>query len=46
MARLVGCATAMNVGFGFSFYGFFVFAALWCVAYFAWAIWINKRDRG
>jgi hypothetical protein len=30
-------------GFGWSFYGFFVFAAAWIAAYFAWAAWMNRR---
>lgn len=35
----------MAGGFGISFYGFFVFAAVWCVLYFAWALRANRRDR-
>jgi len=30
-------------GFGWSFYGFFLVAALWIAAYFAWAWWANRR---
>ena len=30
-------------GFGWSFYGFFVVAALWVAAYFAWA-WRASRS--
>lgn len=36
----------MSPGFGWSFYGFFVVAALWCLAYFAWAVWKNRGDGG
>lgn len=36
----------MSDGFGWSFWGFFVLAALWCAAYFVWAVWANRRDRG
>lgn len=34
----------MDSGFGASFWGFFVLAAAWCVAYFAWAIAANRRE--
>lgn len=30
-------------GLGWSFYGFFLFAAAWCGAYFAWAVRANRR---
>jgi hypothetical protein len=37
-------------GFGWSFYGFFLFAIVWIAAYFAWAAWMNRKtgagDRG
>jgi hypothetical protein len=33
------------MGFGVSFYGFFVAAALWLIAYFAWAVRAAARDR-
>ncbi len=33
-------------GFGPSFWGFFVVAALWCVGYFVWAVLANRRDDG
>ena len=33
------------MGFGLSFYGFFVAAALWVVAYFLWAFRAAARDR-
>jgi len=29
-------------GFGWSFYGFFLAAALWIAAYFAWAWWVSR----
>ncbi len=32
-------------GFGWNFYGFFLFAAAWIVAYFVWAKWMAARDR-
>ena len=35
---------ALIVGFGWSFYGFFVAAALWMAFYFIWAFGI--RDSG
>jgi membrane protein implicated in regulation of membrane protease activity len=31
-------------GFGWSFYGFFLFAVVWIAAYFAWARWMEKRE--
>ena len=33
----------MTGGFGWNFYGFFVFAVVWIAAYFAWAAWMNRR---
>ncbi len=36
----------MNDGFGWNFWAFFLVAGVWCVAYFVWAIWANRRDRG
>jgi hypothetical protein len=35
----------MMPGFGFSFYGFFLLAAIWLVAYFAWSLSAAARDR-
>ncbi|HEY0876430.1 MAG TPA: hypothetical protein VGD94_23350 [Vicinamibacterales bacterium] len=35
----------MQAGFGWSFYGFFVCAALWLVLYFAWAAVADRRER-
>jgi hypothetical protein len=32
------------MGFGWSFYGFFIAAGVWLVAYFAWA-WHAGRTR-
>lgn len=32
-------------GFGFNFYGYFIFAACWVTAYFAWAWSVNNRER-
>jgi hypothetical protein len=31
-------------GFGWNFYGFFLFAAAWVAAYFAWARAMATRD--
>ncbi len=36
----------MNDGFSWNFWGFFVLAAGWCAAYFLWAWWANRRNRG
>lgn len=36
----------MNDGFGWNFWGFFVLAAGWCVAYFVWAVRRNRSDDG
>jgi len=33
------------MGFGWSFYGFFLAAATWMVAYFGWALTAEARDR-
>lgn len=33
------------MGFGWSFYGFFLLAGVWVLAYFLWAFWANRRDR-
>jgi hypothetical protein len=33
------------VGFGITFYGFFVFAGLWVTGYSIWAKWINASER-
>jgi hypothetical protein len=32
-------------GFGWTFYGFFLFCVVWIVGYFAWARWMAGRDR-
>jgi hypothetical protein len=31
-------------GFGWTFYGFFIFCLVWIAAYFAWARWMASRD--
>ena len=31
-------------GFGWNFYGFFLFAGAWIAAYFAWAWWMERRE--
>jgi hypothetical protein len=36
-------AGVVTSGFGWNFYGFFVFAVVWIAAYFAWARWMNRR---
>jgi hypothetical protein len=33
------------MGFGWSFYGFFVAAAVWLLAYFLWAFSAAARER-
>jgi membrane protein implicated in regulation of membrane protease activity len=33
------------MGFGWNFYGFFLFAIAWIVLYFAWARYAARRDR-
>ncbi len=33
------------MGFGWSFYGFFVAAAAWLLLYFLWAFRASARDR-
>ena len=32
-------------GFGWNFYGFFVYAALWAGLYFVLVRYLNRRDR-
>lgn len=32
----------MTMGFGWSFYGFFIAAAVWMVLYFVWAIAVGE----
>jgi hypothetical protein len=31
-------------GFGWSFYGFFLFCIVWIAGYFAWARWMAGRE--
>lgn len=33
------------MGFGWSFYGFFLVAVVWIAAYFLWAFAADARDR-
>ena len=33
------------MGFGWSFYGFFVLAAVWIVLYFAWVAYMDAQER-
>ena len=33
------------MGFGWSFYGFFLCAAAWLVLYFVWSAAVNRRER-
>ena len=33
------------MGFGWSFYGFFVAAALWIAGYFVWVLAVEARER-
>jgi hypothetical protein len=35
----------MTPGFGWNFYGYFVYAAIWIVGYFILAAHLNRRDR-
>ena len=35
----------MNDGFGWGFYGFFLYATVWVTGYFIWAFRANRRDR-
>jgi hypothetical protein len=32
------------IGFGWSFYGFFVFAVAWVAGYFVWARYMARRE--
>jgi hypothetical protein len=36
----------LRMGFGWSFYGFFVVAALWLLLYFVWTVAADARERG
>lgn len=36
---------ALSMGFGWSFYGFFVAAGAWLIVYFTWAWLAAQRDR-
>src|SRR6202008_2919014 len=42
----VARTTITSMGFGASFYGFFVAAAVWLLVYFLWAFKAAARDRG
>jgi hypothetical protein len=33
-------------GFGWSFYGFFLFAVAWIAVYFAWVCWTSRERPG
>jgi hypothetical protein len=33
------------MGFGWSFYGFFICAAVWLVLYFVWSAAVDARER-
>lgn len=35
----------MSEGFGWNFYGFLLYSALWVAAYFLWARRVNRRER-
>lgn len=41
----VAVSAIANMGFGASFYGFFVAAAIWLLVYFLWAFKAAARDR-
>lgn len=32
------------MGFGWNFYGFFLVAAVWVLAYYVWAHWQNREE--
>jgi hypothetical protein len=36
----------MTEGFGMNFYGFFLYAGVWVVGYFLWAIYANRKEGG
>jgi hypothetical protein len=36
---------ALALGFGWSFYGFFLAAAVWMALYFVWAVAAGSKDR-
>ena len=36
----------MNDSFGWSYYGFYVGVVIWLAAYFTWAVWAGRRERG
>lgn len=36
--------TLTKSAFGLNFYGYFIFAACWVIAYFAWAWQVNRRE--
>lgn len=33
------------MGFGWNFYGFFLFSALWVCSYFLWAFYMNAEEK-
>ncbi len=35
----------MTAGFGWNFYGYFIYAAIWIVGYFILAGYLSRRDR-
>jgi len=41
----VGGGASLEMGFGWSFYGFFALAAIWMALYFVWAVRRAARDR-
>ena len=45
VAAIRGDVTVPGPGFGWSFYGFFVAAAVWLALYFLWAWRAAARDR-
>lgn len=33
------------MGFGWSFYGFFLYSAFWVCGYFIWATYTNRKEK-
>lgn len=34
----------MTEGFGWNFYGFFLYAGVWVIGYFLWALHTNRKE--
>ncbi len=33
------------MGFHWNFYGYFLYAIVWIVLYFAWAVYMDRKER-